>query len=747
MQEPFSYQLGEKVSTLLKHNVEGHVHFDPYTRGRYSTDASIYQIAPFGVVVPKTTQDLVSTVEIAAEHNIPILSRGGGTSQCGQTVNEAIVIDCSQYLNKIVNFDHENMRISVEPGIVLDHLNSYLKPHNLFFPVDISTASRATIGGMTANNSCGGRSIRYGIMVDNVHSIDALLINGEHARFSDTPADIRHIEGTKHYRQLVSSVREIAEREKSALETYFPKLKRRVGGYNLDTIDPQGHNMAKLLVGSEGTLATFKNIELYLQKIPQHKVMGVCHFPTFYAAMDAAQHLVKLGPVAVELIDRTMIELARNIPIFKSTIDSFVKGEPDAVLLVEFSGDDLGSLKEKLQELDTMMSDLGYPKAIIEAIDPVFQSKITEVRQQGLNIMMSMKTSGKPVSFIEDCAVPLENLAEYTHRLTEVFKKYGTDGTWYAHASVGCLHVRPVLDMKKGEDVKKMRAIAEEAFEMVREYKGSHSGEHGDGIVRSEFHEKMYGDRLVKAFSEIKGLFDPKGLLNPGRIVDPPKMDDRSLFRYKPNYRATEITTALDWSDWTGLSGAVEMCNNNGACRKVSAGVMCPSYRVTKDEKHVTRGRANTLRLALSGQLGPDAISSKEMSETMELCVSCKACRRECPTGVDMAKMKIEHKSAYVQKNGLSIRDRLVGYLPKYAKIASKYHYLSNLRNKLPGLPWLTEQTLGFSKKRTLPDWNRNPFQAAEASSVIKDKEVVLMADTFNTYFEPENLRSALRVL
>ena len=747
MQEPFSYQLGEKVSTLLKDNVEGHVHFDPYTRGRYSTDASIYQIAPFGVVVPKTTQDLVSAVEIAAEHNIPILSRGGGTSQCGQTVNEAIVIDCSQYLNKIVNFDYENMRISVEPGIVLDHLNSYLKPHNLFFPVDISTASRATIGGMTANNSCGGRSIRYGIMVDNVHAIDALLINGEHARFSDTPSDIRHIDGTKYYRQLVSSVREIAEREKSVLETYFPKLKRRVGGYNLDTIDPQGHNMAKLLVGSEGTLATFKNIELYLQQIPQHKVMGVCHFPTFYAAMDAAQHLVKLDPVAVELIDRTMIELARNIPIFKSTIDSFVKGEPDAVLLVEFSGDDLGSLKEKLQELDTMMSDLGYPKAIIEAIDPVFQSKITEVRQQGLNIMMSMKTSGKPVSFIEDCAVPLENLAEYTHRLTEVFKKYGTDGTWYAHASVGCLHVRPVLDMKKGEDVKKMRAIAEEAFEMVREYKGSHSGEHGDGIVRSEFHGKMYGDRLVKAFSEIKGLFDPKALLNPGRIVDPPKMDDRSLFRYKPNYQATEITTALDWSDWTGLSGAVEMCNNNGACRKVSAGVMCPSYRVTKDEKHVTRGRANTLRLALSGQLGPDAISSKEMSETMELCVSCKACRRECPTGVDMAKMKIEHKSAYVQKNGLSIRDRLVGYLPKYAKIASKYHYLSNLRNKFPGLPWLTEQTLGFSKKRTLPVWNRNPFKAAEASSVTKDKEVVLMADTFNTYFEPENLRSALRVL
>ena len=747
MAELFSHSLDGKFVARLKNNIEGHVHFDPYTVGRYSTDASIYQVAPFGVVIPKTIQDLVAAVEIAADYNIPILPRGGGTSQCGQTVNQAIVIDCSQYLNKIVGFDYDQRKISVEPGIVLDHLNNYLKPYNLFFPVDISTASRATIGGMTANNSCGGRSIRYGIMVDNVHSIDAFLINGQHARFADTPSDLNHVKGTEHYRLLVSSVREIANREKSQLDSFFPKLKRRVGGYNLDTIDPRGHNMAKLLVGSEGTLATFKNIELNLQEIPKQRVIGVCHFPTFYSAMDAAQHLVKLDPIGVELIDRTMIELARNIPIFKPTVDSFVKGEPDAVLLVEFSGEELGPLKNKLKELDTVMSDLGYPNAIIEAIDPVFQSKITEVRQQGLNIMMSMRTSGKPVSFIEDCAVPLENLAEYTDRLTEVIKKYGTSGTWYAHASVGCLHVRPVLDMKKGGDVKKMRAIAEEAFEMVREYKGSHSGEHGDGIVRSEFHRKMYGDRLVDAFSEVKNLFDPKGLLNPGRIVNPPKMDDRSLFRFKPSYKEVQIRTALDWSDWNGLSGAVEMCNNNGACRKDPGGVMCPSYRVTKNEKHVTRGRANTLRLALSGQLGRDAISSREMSETMELGVSCKACRRECPTGVDMAKMKIEHKFAFVQKHGLTMRDRLVGYLPKYARMASQHHTVSNLRDKLPGLPWLTEKFLGLSQKRSLPVWNRDPFKATEASRATKEKEVVLMADTFNTYFEPDNLRSALRVL
>jgi FAD/FMN-containing dehydrogenase/Fe-S oxidoreductase len=738
------------LARRLGASIEGEVLFDAFSRGRYSTDASIYQMEPVGVVIPKTEQDLVRAVEIAVDAGAPVLPRGGGTSQCGQTVNQAVVIDCSRHLNKVLDFDTEAKNITVQPGMVLDHLNAFLKPHGLFFPVDISTASRATIGGMTANNSCGARSIHYGIMVDNVTAIDAMLPTGEHLTFGQVPGNLDGLGGLgapARYTSLVQSVRDIAVREKAELNARFPKLKRRVGGYNLDTVDPAGHNMAKLLVGSEGTLAAFKSIQLKLHDIPRNRVMAVCHFPTFYAAMDATQHIVKLGPVAVELIDRTMIDLARDIPLFRPIVESFVKGEPQALLLVEFAGDEAAPGIAKLAELDALMGDLGYPDAIIEAVDPAFQARITGVRQQGLNIMMSMKSAGKPVSFIEDCAVPLEDLAEYTDRLTQVFHKHGTDGTWYAHASVGCLHVRPVLNMKEGTDVAKMRAIAEEAFEMVRQYKGSHSGEHGDGIVRSEFHEPMFGKRLVDAFGEVKQAFDPKGLMNPGRIVDPPKMDDRSLFRYKPDYRAEPIETALDWSEWNGLSGAVEMCNNNGACRTMSGGVMCPSYRVTGDERHVTRGRANTLRLAITGQLGADALTSDAMAETMDLCVSCKGCRRECPTGVDMARMKIEVKAAQAKRHGLSARDKLIGYLPRYAEAASRFHFLANLRDKLPGIPWLTEKLLGLSAARSLPVWHDQPFRAEEASEGAREKDVVLLADTFNSFFEPDNLRAALAVL
>jgi Fe-S oxidoreductase len=384
-------------------------------------------------------------------------------------------------------------------------------------------------------------------------------------------------------------------------------------------------------------------------------------------------------------------------------------------------------------------------------LDPKLQTAITEVRTAGLNIMMSMKDERKPVSFVEDCAVPLEHLAEYTSRLTDIFEKHGTRGTWYAHASVGCLHVRPVLNLRLDKDVKAMRAIAEEAFEMVRAYKGSHSGEHGDGIVRSEFHEQMFGSRLVRAFEEVKDRFDPKGLYNPGKIVRAPKFDDRSNFRYGADYRADEIRTHLDWSAYPGagggFQGAVEMCNNNGACRALAGGVMCPSYRVTRDERDVTRGRANTLRLAITGQLGPDALASNEMAETMKLCVSCKACRRECPTGVDMARMKIEVAAARIAEKGLSLRDRLVGYLPHYAPYAARFPWLFNKRNASERLMRWSEKFLGFSAKRELPRWRDDAFR--ETSHYVGSPgapQVVLFVDTFSRYFEPENVEAALEV-
>src|SRR6476469_41533 len=577
-----------RLEARLKRALKGEVLFDRFSRGRYSTDASIYQIEPLGVALPKDREDVAAALTIAREEGVPVLPRGGGTSQCGQTVARALVLDCSKFMDGVVALDVEARRVRVQPGVVMERLNARLRQHKLWFPVDVSTGDRATIGGMTANNSCGARSIRYGNMVHNVRAIDAILADGTEARFAEVPGNFGDDVQPERYRGLVRDMRALHRREADEIEARFPKLLRRVGGYNIDMIDDSGHNMAHLLVGSEGTLAFFSEIELDLQPIPPHRALGICHFPTFYQAMDATRHIVELGPAAVELVDRTMIELARDNPVFRPVVDRFVQGEPDAILLTEFAGPDADDNLRRLKRLVELMGDLGFPDSVIEATDNAFQSAVWNVRKEGLNIMMSMKGDGKPISFIEDCAVSLEDLAEYTDRLTQVFHKHGTYGTWYAHASVGCLHVRPVLNVKQELDVKKMRAIAEEAFAMVREYKGSHSGEHGDGLVRSEFHEPMFGPRIVADFREIKHRFDPDNVLNPGKIVDPPKMDDRSLFRYRPDYRIGELKTVLDWSAYPGagggFQGAVEMCNNNGACRKLEGGVMCPSYRATRNE-------------------------------------------------------------------------------------------------------------------------------------------------------------------
>jgi Fe-S oxidoreductase len=395
------------------------------------------------------------------------------------------------------------------------------------------------------------------------------------------------------------------------------------------------------------------------------------------------------------------------------------------------------------------MGQLGLPGAVVRAVEPGFQKEIWSVRRQGLNIVMSMKGAAKPVAFIEDCAVPLTFLGEYTSRLAEVFRKHGTAGVWYGHASVGCLHVRPALNLKDVGDVRRMRAIAEEAHALVREFKGSHSGEHGDGMVRSEFLERMLGKQLVGAFEELKRLFDPMGLLNPGKIVRPPRMDDRSLFRYRPGYAAAPLAPALDWSPWDGLLGAVEMCNNNGACRKEGVDAMCPSYRVTHQEQDLTRGRANTLRLALTGQLGPDALMSEEMAQTLDLCVGCKACRRECPTGVDLARMKVEVLHQRHRRLGVPLEDRLVGYLPRYAPWAAMVPVLANLRNRSSWLRALGERWLGISARRALPTWSRDRWHHRDHGE-HRDRigrQVVLWVDTFNRYFEPENARAAVRVL
>jgi FAD/FMN-containing dehydrogenase/Fe-S oxidoreductase len=746
----------------LKRETTGQVLFDQFSRGRYATDASFYQIMPAGVVVPRTMDEALRALAIARDDGRIVTPRGGGTSQCGQTVNDGIVIDFSKHLNRIVSLDVANRSCVVEPGIVLDDLNRQLRQHGLWFPVDVSTASRATIGGMAGNNSCGGRSLRYGTMRDNTLSMDAALADGSLLHFGEVPRDLALKNSGDNGLDLFRDMLDLGEREAAEIAEKFPKVQRRVGGYNLDALVPRNepNNMAHLLVGSEGTLAFTTQVELKLWPVIRNKVLGVCHFGSFYQAMDAAQHLVKLRPIAVELVDRTMIALGREIAMFQPIIGTAVRGDPDAVLIVEFAEEGQAENIRRLKQLGELMADLGFgwdkPQrkwgGVVEISEPVLQTGIAEFRAAGLNVMMSMKQEGKPVSFVEDCAVPLPHLADYTERLNAIFGKHGTRGTMYAHASEGCLHVRPVLNLKLEKDVKAMRAIAEETFEMVREFKGSHSGEHGDGLVRSEFHEAMFGPRIISDFREVKHRFDPGNVLNPGKIVDPPKMDDRSLFRYPPGYRVGELKTTLDWSAYPGagggFQGAVEMCNNNGACRKLEGGVMCPSYRATRNEKDVTRGRANTLRLAISGQLGPDALASDEMMDTLKLCVSCKACRHECPTGVDMAKMKIEVLAARAARHGLSLRDRLVGFLPHYAGLASRLAPLANLRNKSALLRMLLEKFAGISAQRALPEWRRDVFKSEiEAIGPADGREVVLFADTFNRAYERENLDAALRVL
>ncbi len=767
-----------ELARRLQQHTQGEVLFDAASRGRYATDASIYQVMPVGVFVPRSDADVAAALGIARELNMPVLARGGGTSQCGQATGAGLVVDVSQHLREVLAFDKEAATVEVQPGLVLDALNAWLKPHGLWFPVDVSTSAQATLGGMAGNNSCGSRSIAYGNMVHNVLGAQAWLSDGRLLKFGPQ-ATLGEQEA-----QIAAFVHGLAMQQRDEIEARWPKLLRRVGGYNLDIFHPQSErpytpdgavNLAHLLVGSEGTLAFTRSLTLKLSPLPRAKVLGVVNFKRFAAAMAAAQHIVKLAPSAVELVDRTMIELARANPAFRAVIEAALIGAPEAILLVEFSGDERGTLLRQRRALVELMSDLGEPGSVVQMADEAPQKALWEVRKAGLNIMMSLKGDGKPVSFIEDCAVPLEHLAEYTAALTDVFSRHGTRGTWYAHASVGTLHVRPILDMRR-DGAQKMRAIAEEAAALVRQYKGAYSGEHGDGLCRGEWIEWQFGPRISAAFGAIKQHFDPVNLFNPGRIVNPPKMDEAALFRFPPGYKTIPLRPVFDWSAWNvqndpltetttapgsggdntqGLAKAVEMCNNNGHCRKFDAGTMCPSFRVTRSEQHLTRGRANTLRLALSGQLGAEALTDDAVRDALDLCVGCKGCKRDCPTGVDMARMKLEVNAQRRLRHGLALKDRLIAHLPAYAGLASRWPGLFNLRNRSALLRRLGQRWLGLAAQRSLPAFRRDTFWRALQRRPLASleellaaaKPVVLFVDTFNGHFESENALAAVQVL
>ncbi len=765
-----------RLAARLRAHVDGPVRFDSLTRGLYATDASIYQIAPLGVVLPRTLDDVGAAMAIAREEGVPVLPRGAGTSQCGQTVGRALVIDTSRYLNRVLEVDREARTARVEPGVVLDRLNRRLARTGLFFPVDVATASRATIGGMAGNNSGGARSIRYGIMADNVLEIEAVLADGGVAGFGDAAPP----------GELVRRVLGVAEREAAELEARVPKVLRHVAGYNLHRLLKPEASMAELLVGSEGTLAFFRRLKLKLARRPARRVLGLCCFPSLPAALDAVQHIVTLEPHAVELMDDSLTVLARNNAQFRSTVEELIPASAHSVLLVEFAGDEDAALGSKLSRLAEVVGDggAGGGAEVRRAEDPAAQAAIWGVRRAGLSIVMSMRGDRKPVSIVEDCALPLPALAEFGAAVEEIFARHGTSATWYAHASVGCLHVRPSLNMKDAADIATFRAVAEKVLREAVRLGGSWSGEHGDGILRSEFIEPLLGGRLARAFAEVKEAFDPTGMMNPGKIVAAPRMDDRKLFRYGPRYEAKPLPVAMDWSGQGGFTRAVEACNNNGACRKMDPDVMCPSYRVTREEADTTRGRANVLRLALTGQLGPEGLLGDEVADVLELCVGCKACKRECPVGVDMAAMKAEVLHHRNRQRGAPLRERLFGSLPRVAPAASRAGWLLNLRNRSRVLAWLGERALGIAAAQELPEWAPRPFQDEElgappprpgtpaglASGPVTDAlsisphnlsqhqsegtdeplethPVVLFVDTFTRYFDTDVPRAAVDIL
>ena len=761
---PGDHSSHPRLAARLRAGLRGEVRFDDFTRGLYSTDASIYQVRPLGVVFPSSAEDLRRAVELAGEHEASVVVRGAGTSQSGQSIGRGLILDTSRGLDGVLDFDPAARRVVVEPGIVLDRLNAFLRPHGLFFPIDVATASRATLGGMAGNNSAGSRSVRYGHMVEHVRGIETVLADGRRAWFGRTaasraptadraqaPASRPPPAGRAPPPRLEADLRALYAREADELARRIPDVPRHVAGYALHRLGRPGAGLSDLLVGSEGTLAVFTALELDLQPIPAVRALGVCRFAGTAEALAAVPAIVALEPTAVELFDATVLGLAARMPSFGEVLRQL--GEdgrrpPRDILVVEFAGDDPDRVAASLAALESAMD--GVAAGVARAESPALQARIWAMRKAGLNISMSQPAVRKPLAFIEDCAIPLERLPEWYRRLTEVIERHATHAVWYAHASVGCLHVRPALNLRDGDDVARLRTIASEAFALAGSLGGSHSGEHGDGWIRSEFLEPMLGTRLVSAFGDIKRRFDPDDRLNPGKIVDPPRMNDATLLRARHGLEARKLPTALDWEKWGGFPQAVDMCNNNGTCLKRSPGVMCPSFRATRDERHSTRGRANALRLALSGQLGDDPWTSPELYEAMDLCLGCKACRRECPTGVDMARMKIDYLHRVRADRPPSPRDMALAYLPRYAPLASRLAPLVNLRNRIPALARLGERVAGLAANRPLPRWSSRPFNIrarARAAGAPDAGRVAIFVDTFTRHFEPEIARAAVRVL
>ena len=806
MTEPFDL---EALANELRASLEGEVRFDEVSRLLYATDASIYQIVPIGVLVPRHAKDVQQAIQIAAKHRVPVLPRGSGTSLAGQSVGVALVLDFTKYMHDILELNVEERWVRVQPGVVLDVLNAYLKPHGLQFPPDVAPSNRASIGGMMGNNSCGSHSIRYGKTIDHVLEQRVVLSDGSTALFSEVTLEEweRRAEAPTLEGGIYREVGRICRDHADEVDARYPRIMRRVGGYNLDEIvRHHRYNLARIAVGSEGTLVAVTEAKLNLVPLPRYAGLLASHFDDLLASLRAASEIVAHGPAAVELLDRVILDLSKeNLDLAPAR--SFIQGDPDAILVTEFYADSPEELSERLSAMEALLKARGHGYAHVTLIDAAAKQNLWAIRNAGVGLLMGMKGDAKPAGFVEDTAVPVEVLADYIRDFRDLLAEYGLEACFYAHASVGCLHARPIMNLKSPVDRERMREISERVADLVLHYGGTISAEHGDGLARSEWQEKMFGSRLYAAFHELKRAFDPQGIMNPGKIIDADPMN--AHLRMGGGYQTIPVDTLLDFSKDGGFARAVEMCSGVGACRKNTDGSMCPSYRATREEKHSTRGRANMLRMVLSGQAAPcvagdgrweigdgegqsdsirelpvigseaslasasseigkslpqgapspspishlpSPLADPRLLEVLDLCLECKACKSECPSNVDMAKLKYEFLSQYHAKYGTPLRSKLFAHVARLSRTGSAFAPVANWVQSLPFVRGLLEQQLGIDARRTLPAYATQSFATwwrthrPDPRAGTKG-EVVLFVDTFANYHEPEIAQAAVRVL
>jgi FAD/FMN-containing dehydrogenase/Fe-S oxidoreductase len=773
--------LVSQLEDELRERLSGDVRFDEMTRGLYSTDASIYQISPVGVVLPRSKADVQTAVEIAARHRVPILPRGSGTSLSGQTVAAALVIDFSKYMNRIVDFDPERRLVRVQPGVVLDQLNAALAPLKLQFGPDVATSSRANLGGMIGNNSAGSRSVRQGKVIDHVRELTVLLADGSEIVCGPCTGQVLQKKSSQSnregeiYRRFPAIV---AENRREILARY-PRILRRVSGYNLDAFvreiyeqspiapvaaqldrewpDRREFNLARLIVGAEGTLGTVTEALLHVVSLPAERGVVCLQFRTIDAALESVTKILACQPSAVELLDRNIVELSRTNLKYRKSL-AFVEGTPEALLIVEFAGDTPVQVADGMQLLEQKLHGQAGLEKLLPARDAGERDQIWNCRKAGAPLLLGIPGARKPIAFVEDTAVDPTKLPEFTRRFRKILDRHGITGAYYGHASVGCLHIRPMIDTKAAGDLRILKAVSDEVAALVQEFGGAMTGEHGDGLARSYHNLKLFGPKLFAAFGEVKRLFDPAGLMNPGKVTETPSPIEN--LRYGTDYPGARVPTFQDFSreerfadaPGQGFLAAAEMCNGSGVCRKTASGTMCPSFMATHDEEHSTRGRSNALRLALTGQLPAGSLTSQRMWEVMDLCLMCKGCKAECPSNVDVAKLKVEFLGHYYAQHRPSPGTVLMAHVASVNRIGSALAPLSNVLANLPGAGSLAEWLTGIDQRRSLPRFVRHNFAKwfdghEPHPHAGRAGRVVLLDDCLTSYCEPEINQAAVQLL